>query len=69
MASRQVPTLTWSVCSARYMHLPDTRRDGTLGKGGKHERWGVEVGRLDELDLGMAFGDQVRVRGAWRTST
>ncbi len=29
----------------------------------------VEVGRLDELDLGMAFGDQVRVRGAWRTST
>ncbi len=39
-----------------------------LGEGVEHQRVVVEIGRLDELDLGMAFGDQVRVRGAlWFT--
>ena len=30
-----------------------------LGEGVEHQGMVVEVGRLDELDLGMAFGDQV----------
>ncbi len=55
---------TIAVFAQLAVHVVLARTDllDPLGEGVEHERMVVEVGRLDELNLGMAFGDQVRVR-------